>query len=97
MNSQTILLIDDDQTLLELLSGHLQTAGYQPLTASDGPNGLHLAVEASHLIEEDHGIGHGWRVQRNSHATTYTSWKQRPSCKKPLLCNDLHSTLAGER
>jgi len=44
MNSQTILLIDDDQTLLELLSGHLQTAGYQPLAAGDGPNGLHLAV-----------------------------------------------------
>jgi two-component system KDP operon response regulator KdpE len=46
MSSQTVLLIDDDQTLLELLSGHLQAAGYQPLTASDGPNGLHLAVEA---------------------------------------------------
>jgi two-component system KDP operon response regulator KdpE len=46
MSSQTVLLIDDDQTLLELLSGHLQAAGYQPLTASDGPNGLDLAVEA---------------------------------------------------
>jgi DNA-binding response OmpR family regulator len=45
MSSQTVLLIDDDQTLLELLSGHLQTAGYQSLTASDGPTGLHLAVE----------------------------------------------------
>jgi len=45
MNAQTILLIDDDQTLLELLSGHLQTAGYQPLMASDGSTGLHLAVE----------------------------------------------------
>ena len=42
----TILLIDDDSTLLELLSGHLQTAGYRPLTASSGPSGLRLATEA---------------------------------------------------
>jgi len=45
MSSQTVLLIDDDQTLLDLLSGHLRTVGYQPLTASDGPKGLNLAVE----------------------------------------------------
>ena len=42
----TILLIDDDATLLELLSGHLQTAGYHALTAKDGPSGLRLASEA---------------------------------------------------
>ena len=42
----TILLIDDDQTLLELLAGHLQTAGYQALTAPDGLSGLHLAAES---------------------------------------------------
>jgi len=42
----TILLIDDDSTLLELLSGHLQTAGYRPLAASSGPSGLRLAAEA---------------------------------------------------
>jgi two-component system KDP operon response regulator KdpE len=42
----TILLIDDDPTLLELLSGHLQTAGYRPLTASSGPSGLRVAAEA---------------------------------------------------
>jgi len=44
--SHTILLIDDDKTLLELLSGHLETAGYYPLTASDGPTGLRLSGEA---------------------------------------------------
>jgi two-component system KDP operon response regulator KdpE len=43
---QTVLLIDDDGTLLELLSGHLETAGYRPLTASDGPTGLQLSSEA---------------------------------------------------
>jgi DNA-binding response OmpR family regulator len=46
MTHQTILLIDDDTTLLELLSGHLETAGYRPLAASDGPSGLRLAAEA---------------------------------------------------
>ena len=46
MTGQTILLIDDDATLLELLSGHLQTAGYRPVTASDGPRGLRLAAGA---------------------------------------------------
>lgn len=47
MPPATILLIDDDVTLLELLSGHLQTAGYRPVTASDGPSGVRLAAEAS--------------------------------------------------
>ena len=46
MAGQTILLIDDDATLLELLSAHLQTAGYRPLIASDGPSGLQVAAEA---------------------------------------------------
>ena len=46
MPPATILLIDDDPTLLELLSGHLQTAGYRPLAASSGPSGLRLAAEA---------------------------------------------------
>ncbi|MBI3761844.1 MAG: response regulator transcription factor [Chloroflexi bacterium] len=46
MPQATVLLIDDDETLLELLSSHLQTAGYHPLTASDGTRGLRLAAEA---------------------------------------------------
>ena len=46
MNPQAILLIDDDKTLLDLLSGHLETAGYRPLTASDGLDGLRLSSEA---------------------------------------------------
>jgi len=44
--SDRILLIDDDRTLLELLSAHLQSVGYQTLTAHDGPAGLRLAMEA---------------------------------------------------
>lgn len=46
MSRPTILIIDDDATLLELLSSHLQTAGYYSLTAQDGPSGLRLADAA---------------------------------------------------
>lgn len=46
MTHKTILLIDDDKTLIELLSGHLETAGYHSLTANDGPSGLGLASES---------------------------------------------------
>ena len=44
--SNLILLIDDDRTLLELLSAHLQSVGYRALTASDSPAGLRFAIEA---------------------------------------------------
>ncbi len=46
MSQATILLIDDDKNLLELLSGHLETAGYRVVTARDGASGLRLAAEA---------------------------------------------------
>jgi two-component system KDP operon response regulator KdpE len=46
MSQTTILMIDDDQTLLELLAGHLQTAGHRALTARNGPGGLRLAAES---------------------------------------------------
>jgi DNA-binding response OmpR family regulator len=45
MTKLTILLIDDDETLLELLSGHLRPAGYSPLVATHGPQGLQLATD----------------------------------------------------
>jgi DNA-binding response OmpR family regulator len=43
MDRPTILLIDDDKTLLELLSDHLETAGYHSVVTSDGLGGLRLA------------------------------------------------------
>jgi two-component system KDP operon response regulator KdpE len=46
MSNATILLIDDDATLRDLLASHLQTAGYRPLTAPDGASGLRLAAES---------------------------------------------------
>jgi DNA-binding response OmpR family regulator len=47
MTGSTILLIDDDATLRELLAAQLHTAGYHVLEASDGSSGVRLAAEAS--------------------------------------------------
>lgn len=47
MSEETILLIDDDETLLELLADHLRRAGYAPLVASSGSEGLQLAAAAN--------------------------------------------------
>jgi two-component system KDP operon response regulator KdpE len=41
--SNSILVIDDDPTLLELLRAHLEAAGYRALVATDGPGGLQMA------------------------------------------------------
>lgn len=43
---RTILVIDDDPILLELLAEHLRTANYRPLLATSGPRGLQLVTEA---------------------------------------------------
>ena len=75
MSEQTILLIDDDATLLELLASHLQTAGYHPVAALDGPSGLRLAAEAApDLVVLDvmmPGMD-GWQVCERLRATLRT-------------------------
>lgn len=43
--SKSILVIDDDPTLLELLPAHLEAAGYRSLAAIDGPSGLQMAFD----------------------------------------------------
>jgi len=45
MTDGTILLIDDDITLLDLLSDHLSSAGYSVKVAESGPAGLRNAEE----------------------------------------------------
>ncbi|HET7377499.1 MAG TPA: response regulator transcription factor, partial [Anaerolineae bacterium] len=45
-SNQTILLIDDDATLRDLLAEHLQTAGYKVLSAPDGTIGLKTFAQA---------------------------------------------------
>jgi DNA-binding response OmpR family regulator len=47
MPGKTILIIDDDTTLLELLSDHLKQAGYQPVCARDGTQALQI-IEAAY-------------------------------------------------
>jgi len=43
---RTILLVDDDPTLLELLGEHLEVAGYAVVKARDGAAGLKAASES---------------------------------------------------
>jgi DNA-binding response OmpR family regulator len=43
MTQKLVLLIDDDQTLLELLADHTRSAGYRVLTANNGDDGLKVA------------------------------------------------------
>ena len=45
MRDDTLLLIDDDETLLDLLANHLNASGYQTLKARSGDEGLRLAAE----------------------------------------------------
>lgn len=40
-----ILVVDDDFNIRDLLSGYLQKAGYEVVTASDGPSALDLAED----------------------------------------------------
>ncbi len=50
MTEKTILLIDDDPILLELLSEQLTMTGYQPIVANNGREGLRLANEAHPVL-----------------------------------------------
>ena len=43
MNQNLVLLIDDDETLLDLLSEHIRSANYLVRTASNGQEGLKIA------------------------------------------------------
>jgi two-component system KDP operon response regulator KdpE len=47
MAGESILIIDDDATLRELLADQLHTAGYRTREAADGLIGLRLAAEAA--------------------------------------------------
>jgi two-component system alkaline phosphatase synthesis response regulator PhoP len=43
MSSATILVVDDEQSILDLVSAYLQREGYQVYTAKDGRSGLEAA------------------------------------------------------
>ncbi|MBZ0276806.1 MAG: response regulator transcription factor [Anaerolineae bacterium] len=73
MAKQSVLLVDDDTTLLELLSDHVRMAGYRCLTASTGMNGLELATaEQPNLIVLDVMMPDvdGWEICKRLRATS---------------------------
>jgi two-component system KDP operon response regulator KdpE len=43
----TILVIDDDATLVEIIGDHLRKSGYEPVAALTGPQGLEIARDQS--------------------------------------------------
>jgi two-component system alkaline phosphatase synthesis response regulator PhoP len=43
MPTATILVVDDEQSILDLVSAYLRREGYQVFTAMDGPAGLQAA------------------------------------------------------
>ncbi|MBM7648849.1 two-component system alkaline phosphatase synthesis response regulator PhoP [Bacillus ectoiniformans] len=45
--SKTILVVDDEQSIVTLIKYNLEQAGYQVISAVDGEEGLHKAVEES--------------------------------------------------
>lgn len=70
MGARSILLIDDDETLLELLGDHIRVAGYTCLIATNGREGLRLTFdEQPDLVVLDimmPGMD-GWDVCRQIH------------------------------
>ena len=43
--AKTILIVEDEQNIVDILSFNLSREGYQTLEALDGPTGLQLALE----------------------------------------------------
>ena len=48
--SKRLLLIEDDQELIDLLSMHLQTEGFQVTAAADGEAGLHAFQDGAYAV-----------------------------------------------
>ena len=44
-SGRTVLVVDDDAAVRDLLSRHLRRSGYRVVTAANGRDGLHLAAE----------------------------------------------------
>ena len=73
MIKESVLLVDDDATLLELLGEHLETTGYQVLRANRGTEALQVAAETKpELVVLDvmmPGMD-GWEVCRRLRETS---------------------------
>ncbi len=45
--AKTVLVVEDEKPIVDILTFHLKRAGYEPLTASDGESGLALALSGN--------------------------------------------------
>ncbi len=66
-NASTILVVDDDRTIAEILEGYLTQAGYKVVVAHDGETAVHLIRnELPHLIVLDLMLPDkdGWDITR---------------------------------
>lgn len=63
---QTILIVDDEQDILELLKYNLQKEGYAVLTARNGKEALQQAAKQPHLVVLDVMMPEmdGWEVSK---------------------------------
>jgi two-component system alkaline phosphatase synthesis response regulator PhoP len=71
MNSERILVVDDDPDIVRLVRGYLEKAGFRVLTAFDGASALHLLrVEQPDLIILDLMLPDwdGWEITRRIRA-----------------------------
>jgi len=46
-STTTVLVVDDEQNMVDLVAGYLAREGYRVLTAADGPAALDLALTAN--------------------------------------------------
>ncbi len=65
----TVLVVDDEPTIVEVVSRYMERAGYETLTAGDGPEALHLAgqhdpdlVVLDVMLPELDGLEVMWRL-----------------------------------
>ena len=71
--AQRILVVDDDKSIVKVVRGYLEQAGYQVLTAADGETALHmLRRERPDLVILDLMLPdrNGWDVTRVVRADT---------------------------
>ena len=75
MQRKTILAVDDEVHILELLKYNLETNDYDVITVETGEEALHLLSEEKIIVE---------RLCQNAGTTFF--YAQSPDFHKPRLC-----------
>lgn len=72
---KTVLVVDDEKDIVELLKYNLQKEGYKVLSASDGKQALDLAQQQPHLILLDVMLPEydGWEVVKHLKSNKQTA------------------------